>query len=90
MDDHGDEFVEYAEGITSRIEFIEFTQRLLNNFRNHPEEWDNDTLANFLEGLAGFVRSMDGYYRNCAPDVDCDVPTWRVFADILLAARVYE
>ena len=86
----GNALVESAERISSREEFTAFVQALSANLSRHPEEWDNATLAEFISGLAGFVQSMDGYYARFGLDVNCNLPSWRVFADALLAARVYE
>jgi hypothetical protein len=87
---YGDALVEAGERITSRAEFAEFVRALFQNSRLHPEEWENKSLQDFLQGLAAFVEKMEGYYANIGSDVNCDLPGWRVFADILLAARVYE
>jgi hypothetical protein len=87
---YGDALIEAGERITSRTEFVEFVRALCENLRRHPEEWENKSLEDFLQGLTGFVEKMHGYYLNIGSGVNCDLPSWRVFADILLAARVYE
>ena len=86
----GDELVEKAEAIRTRADFVAFAEMLLRNLREHPEEWENDTLERFLEVLGGFAHGMHGYYANVKAPVDLERPSWRVFADLLLAARVYE
>ena len=86
----GDALVESAERISSRDEFTAFAKALADNLSCHPEEWQNATLTEFIRGLAGFVENMDGYYANVGADVNCNLPNWRIFADALLAARVYE
>lgn len=86
----GDALVEKAEAIQSKADFDAFVQLLLRNYREYPDEWENNTLELFLQGLAGFVENMEGYYSNVGVRVDLERPGWRVLADILLAARVYE
>lgn len=86
----GDALVESAERVSSRDEFTAFVKALSDNLHCHPEEWDNSTLKEFIGGLAGFVEAMHGYYANTGADVNCSLPSWRIFADALLAARVYE
>jgi len=85
----GDALVESAGRVSSREEFTAFVKALSDNLRCHPEEWDNSTLKEFIGGLARFVEDMDGYYANNCVDVNCSLPSWRIFADVLLAARVY-
>ena len=89
-DIHGDTLVEKGEAVASKADFTEFVRLFLHNYRNHPEEWENGSLDQFLQGLVGFVENMEGYYQNVGIAVNLERPNWRVFADILLAARVYE
>jgi hypothetical protein len=86
---HGDEIVECGERVETREEFCEFVKELFANFQQHPEEWENNSMDAYLEGIGLFAKSMDGYYRNIGERIDCDTASWRIFADILLAARVY-
>lgn len=87
---YGDALVESAERISNKDEFVAFVRAFADNLGTHPEEWQNETLAEFVRGLAGFVENMEGYYANIGANVNCEVPSWRVLADVLLAARVYE
>jgi hypothetical protein len=87
---YGDALVEAAERVSSREEFAAFVKALATNCARHPDEWDNSTLDAFVQGLAGFVEDVEGYYANSRADINCDLPSWRVFAEMLLAARVYE
>jgi hypothetical protein len=89
-DVQGDALVGKGEAVVSKTDFAEFARLLLRNYRDHPDEWGNRSLDQFLQGLVGFVESQEGYYRNVGAALDLERPSWRVFADILLAARVYE
>jgi hypothetical protein len=86
----GDALVERAEGVLTKGDFAAFLHLLVRNLRDHPEEWENATLEQYLEGLCGFVEGMEGYYSNVGATVDMARPGWRVLADVLLAGRVYE
>jgi len=54
------------------------------------QKWENDDLKSFLQALEAFASSMEGYYSNMGGKFDPQHPRWANFADILLAARVYE
>lgn len=87
----GDALVEQAERISTRMEFVAFVDELCKNQKEHPDEWENESVELFLAGLRGFAANAAGYYKNIGEsNVDADVPTWRGFADMLLAAKVYE
>ena len=81
---------EFAEQIQSKEDFEKFLRHLLQNLATSREQWSNVTLEQFLGGLCGFAHDMQGYYRNRGETVDLDQPTWKILADLLLAARVYE
>lgn len=79
-----------AETASSRAEFVQFVHLLLEDFRTSGQEWENNTLESFLEALMASAADLDGYYQNFKINVDADKPSWRVFAEMLHAARVYE
>lgn len=86
----GDALIEKAETIQSKMDFAAFMQLLLQNYREYPDEWENNTLELFLEGLASFIENVEEYYSNIGIEIHLDRPSWRALADFLLAARVYE
>ncbi len=85
----GDDLFDYVRTINSRDDFIYFIQSLNADYRMKREEWENDDLESFLEGLSGFTQSIDGYYKNRGDVVDIETITWRMLAEILLAATVH-
>jgi len=48
-----------------------------------------ENLESFLGALASWVEDMDGYYQNQGREVP-PTPTWKMFGEMLAAARVYE
>ncbi|MFN5786732.1 MAG: hypothetical protein ACK457_12255 [Flavobacteriia bacterium] len=66
--------------ISNRKDFENFLKEFKNNLKQFPQEWSNDTLELFLEGLYGYNYDSD-------PN---DIPTWKEMAEMLLASRVYE
>jgi hypothetical protein len=76
--------------ISSREDFLAFVGTLRDDLHNNASHWENPTLATFLEALEGWGRDCPGYYRNVDTPLNPDEPQWRVFADMLAAARTYE
>ena len=81
--------IDHARQVKTREELAAFVAALVANIRATPEEWENVDLAAFLEGMAGWIEDMDGYYANTGEDMD-RLPPWRLLADILGASRSYE
>ena len=79
--------------VTDRKSFEEFISLLLADFnknKDDDEAWENNRLDLFLEAMSRYTADIDGYYKNMEPDQNADVPSWKVFADIMRGAVVYE
>ena len=73
------EIYDLFEKIKTRQDFEFFLKKLIIDFNDNKGDWENSTLESFLEGLYGYNYNSDN-----------DKPTWKLFAEIILAARVYE
>jgi len=77
------------EEIKSKEDFIGFVELLIIDLKKNSVEWTNKTLNEYLEGIASWTEDMDGYYLNKELPVPQNVD-WKVFANILIAAKMYE
>jgi len=77
------------EGVETREELSDFVLALVQDLRDNEDNWENQNLPTFLEAISAWIRDMDGFYANQGKDIPHDVP-WKIFADILFAARSYE
>lgn len=77
------------ETLGSKEDFVEFVRLLVEDLRTRSSPWENDTLESYLEGLAGWTEDMDGYFKNMQLPVPANVD-WKLFANILMAAKIYE
>ena len=85
-----EEISEYANNINSLDEFIVFVDLLKKNYGEQRDEWENDNIETYLNGIVSFLYNIDGYYYNKKENVNLDQPTWRIVARILLAARIFD
>ncbi|WP_050591620.1 DUF7660 family protein [Pseudomonas brassicacearum] len=79
-----------AQRLFQQEGFVDFVEMLSRDYVSNRDEWQNDTLDQFLLGLSGFANDMGGYYKNMGEAVDVDKITWRIAAEMLIAATVYE
>ena len=70
--------------------FSQFVEKLCSNFTEHPEQWENKTLGTFLTAMSSYAADMQNYYHNSKQDIDANIPTWKVFKDILIGSAMYE
>ena len=85
----GDELFDFAASVKDRQDFIKFIENLNADCRERRDEWQNDDLSGFLSGLSGFANDIGGFYKNMGESVDIETVTWRMVAQMLLAATVY-
>ncbi|PIJ46470.1 hypothetical protein [Tatumella sp. OPLPL6] len=75
--------------VKNKEEIIRLISGLVKDIKDNPDEWENKNLITYLEAIASWIEDMDGYYENTNKPLPKDTD-WSVFADILMAARVYE
>ncbi|WP_431093333.1 DUF7660 family protein [Pseudomonas brassicacearum] len=85
-----DELCECAKAVSTRAGFVDFVEMLSRDYVSNRDEWQNDTLDQFLLRLSGFASDMGGCYKNMGEAVDVEKITWRIAAEMLIAATVYE
>lgn len=77
------------ESVESKEDWIDFIAELKRDLEVNKGEWENSDLASFLEAMGAWVADIDGYYKNQGRQVPENVP-WKMFANILYAAKYYE
>lgn len=77
------------EKIDSTEGLADFVAALVQDLESNRTAWENVTLGGFLEAMESWIRSMDSYYRSTGQS-NLATPSWRTFADILYASRIYE
>ena len=85
-----DKASEVTPTVQTYEEFQNFLALLAEDYKANGKEWENAEVGSFLEALAAYSKDIDGYYKNTNQQVDLSVPSWRVFAEMLCGARVYE
>ena len=83
------DFNQKVNEIHSKEDFVNFVELLVSNLKSNPEEWTNKTLPEYLESISSWTEDMEGYYQNNSIPIPENVD-WKVFANILIAAKMYE
>ncbi len=77
-----------AESVHTRADFVAFARELARRAAA-PDDGENATLDRFLESLAAWADDLAGYFANRSEPPPAQ-PSWRLLAQMLLAARAYE
>jgi hypothetical protein len=74
--------------VNTRDDLARFVRELASELRAGEREWENTDLQSFLDALAVLLANVDKYYedRGQAPP---EQPSWRAFAEMLVAAATY-
>jgi len=79
--------------VRDKESFIAFLGTFIADHEKNGANWENRTLNSFLQGMHGWLEDMDlddFYKRIERTDVTRIQMNWRVFADVLMAAKIYE
>jgi len=80
---------EQIEGISTNKDLADFIEKLRADLLTNPNDWENPTLERFLEAMEEWVRSMEHFYKNTGREMPPQ-PNWKMVADMLYAAKIYE
>lgn len=80
----------YDIEVTDRQSFIKFLELLRVDYLKNQNEWENATIDKFLEAMSAYTNDIQGYYDNMHQNTNADIPSWKVFADILKGSKIYE
>jgi hypothetical protein len=75
--------------VESRQSLAAFVRMLHREMRDNPAQFENSDLKSYLAAMAAWIDDMDGYYANRGEDMPAQL-TWRTFAEVLIAAAIYE
>ncbi|WP_308639595.1 DUF7660 family protein [Paenibacillus silvisoli] len=75
--------------IRTKEDFLKFLSALRKDLVINKDQWENPTLEMYLEAMEAWIDTMEGYYSNTNQSIP-EQPTWKVFADILYASKIYE
>lgn len=73
--------------VVDKESFIAFVTQLSNE---DARKWSSRTTSDFIETIAHYTEDVQGYYDNTNQPIDSNKASWRVFADILKGATIYE
>ena len=79
-----------VETIETRQDLAHFIDALVRDLKTNEQAWENPELERYLDALASWTESMDGYFHNVRGQPAPEQPTWRLVGYMLLAARIYE
>lgn len=70
-----------CDNVRTKKDLILFIKSLRTDLKTNEEDWENNTLENYLESIEGWMTDTN---------MLSEKPNWKGFAEILLSGRFYE
>ena len=78
-----------TEWIKTKSDFVEFMNLIVDDYNENGKSWENKNLQDFIAAMAVYSNDVDGFYKNDKLG-NPEIPTWKIFADIIMGSRIYE
>ena len=79
-----------VDEMKTKEDFLKFLELLKKDYLENQDSWENPTMECYLDTMAVWTEGMlERYYVNIGEKLPDNIP-WRVFAEILLASKIYE
>jgi hypothetical protein len=75
--------------VKTRADLAAYVRALAAELRSGEKSWENANLQSFLDALAAWTMDMEGLYENRGEAVP-EQPSWKLVAELLRAATLYE
>ena len=75
--------------IKSKEELIDFLDFLSKDRSKNKEEWQNNTIEDYLAAIGSWIEDMEGYYENMNLPIP-DNENWSFIAILLYVGKIYE
>lgn len=75
--------------VIDRSSLAQFIEKLAYDFLDNQESWENRDIFSFLDALSAWLGSVEQLYINTGRELSRQA-TWSFFAEMMLAAKIYE
>lgn len=83
------DFNSIINGISSKEDFMKFLNELRVDREQKSDEWENDEITSYLEGICSWVDDMEGYFCNMHIEMPKNID-WRFIATLFYVGKIYE
>jgi len=83
------ESFEKISNIKSKNDLIDFLSFLSKDRQDNLDEWENNTIEEYLISISSWIEDMDGYYKNNNLPIPND-ENWSLIATLFYIGKIYE
>lgn len=75
--------------IKSKEELIDFLDFLSKDRRKKKDEWENNTIEDYLASISSWIEDMEGYYEYINKPIPNN-QNWSFIATLFYVGKIYE
>ena len=77
----------YIDSVTDKESLLHFMKMLINDYRKNPQEWEHDSIDEYLDAMMAWVHDFSKCKYN---DIDWNNIDYSAIARILYSGKIYE
>lgn len=81
------DIISQIEQISDKEEFLSFLEKLILDYRENSQEWENTTIDLYLEAMQMWIEDYSAAETN---DIDWNNINYSTMAKILYMGKIYE
>ena len=71
------DMTKYIKGISDKESFLRFLEMLIDDYRNHPQEWEHWSIDEYLDAMMAWIDDFSKCPRN---DIDWEKIDYSIMA----------
>ncbi|MDE6251941.1 MAG: hypothetical protein K2M78_04770 [Lachnospiraceae bacterium] len=77
------------DNIKSKEELVDFLDFLSKDRCKRGDEWENNTIEDYLASIGSWIEDMEGYYENFNLPMPAN-ENWSFIATLFYVGKIYE
>ena len=83
------DWYDIIENVSNKQQFLDFVNLLSADFLKNRDEWENKSIDEFLQGIEGWVDSMESFFENSGLETPQNID-WNFLSMMLYVGKIYE
>ena len=80
---------EEIKNVKTKGDLIKFLGMLAEDKRNNLEEWENQSIENYLESIQSWIEDGERFYKDNSTESTENI-NWNFIATIFYVGKIYE
>ena len=83
------QFSDSINEVKNKEDLVRFLDMLKEDKEKNNDEWENQDIESYLDGIASWIEDMEGYYKNLKKEEPQNID-WSFIATLFYVGKIYE